>query len=53
MTGELIIAPSKKPTKYIVEVTGFSSCSYELSYTDSDLKIFELLHGKIFNLELR
>jgi hypothetical protein len=50
MMGELMISPTNEPTKYIIHVEGLSSCSYELSYTTLDQRVYELIHGHMFNL---
>lgn len=39
--------------RYILQVAGLSSCSFELSYTTVDQRIYELIHGHMFKLELK
>jgi hypothetical protein len=39
--------------KYIVEITGLASCLYEISYSSTHQKLYEVVHGHMFSLELK
>lgn len=52
-TNDLLISPDSSVNEYIVEVFGEESCSYEISYAASDSKIYELVTGHAFTLEMK
>ena len=53
LTNELLISPTAESKDYIVEVTGLESCSYEISYTTSEQRIYELVVGHAFSLDFK
>lgn len=48
----MLIPPNGKPTQYIVSIVGLSSCTFDISYTTTSLKIYELKHSHLFNIQL-
>lgn len=53
LTGELIISPSESAKRYAVDVYGLSACTYEISYSTVDQRVYELVNGFLFTLELK
>lgn len=47
--NELLISPTNERKNYIVEVVGWESCTYEISYTTRDDKVYELVSGHPFS----
>lgn len=53
LTNELFIVATDKSQDYIVEVMGLESCTYEISYTKSEERIYELVAGHPFSLDFK